>query len=218
MRKQRDKVMNNGERKICKYCQSDIPKKAKVCPVCRKKQNMGCFGVFCIVFLMFIIVPYAIGSCASDEDDESKKIGTVADADNETTETSTVQPDNYHVGDIVQAKDYIITFISAQQIQSDNQFIEPADGNEFWCLEFEFENIGTSDLSISSMFGWTCYADDFTVNQEYIDMNKDLSGTISSGKHLKGNLYFEIPKDAQKIELEYKDNAWEDEKLTFIIK
>ena len=28
-----------GETKKCKYCQSDIPKKAKVCPVCKKKQK-----------------------------------------------------------------------------------------------------------------------------------------------------------------------------------
>ena len=26
------------ETKKCKHCQSDIPKKAKVCPVCKKKQ------------------------------------------------------------------------------------------------------------------------------------------------------------------------------------
>ena len=34
------------ETKKCKYCQSDIPKKAKVCPVCKKKQGgHGCLIV-----------------------------------------------------------------------------------------------------------------------------------------------------------------------------
>lgn len=27
------------ETKVCKHCQSEIPKKAKVCPNCRKKQG-----------------------------------------------------------------------------------------------------------------------------------------------------------------------------------
>lgn len=28
------------EMKLCKYCQSNIPKKAKVCPVCRKQLGL----------------------------------------------------------------------------------------------------------------------------------------------------------------------------------
>ena len=32
------KSKNTGT-KICKHCQSEIPKKAKVCPNCRKKQG-----------------------------------------------------------------------------------------------------------------------------------------------------------------------------------
>ena len=32
------------ETKKCKYCQSDIPKKAKVCPVCKKKQGGHGYG------------------------------------------------------------------------------------------------------------------------------------------------------------------------------
>ena len=28
-----------NETKVCKHCQTEIPKKAKVCPNCRKKQG-----------------------------------------------------------------------------------------------------------------------------------------------------------------------------------
>lgn len=40
------------ETKKCKYCQSDIPKKATVCPVCKRKQSstlkvvLICLAVF----------------------------------------------------------------------------------------------------------------------------------------------------------------------------
>ena len=38
-----------SETKKCKHCQSDIPKKAKVCPVCRKKQKHTALGIFLFI-------------------------------------------------------------------------------------------------------------------------------------------------------------------------
>ena len=43
------------EKKKCKYCQSEIDKKAKVCPNCRKKQNHTVRNVV-LGFIGFIIV------------------------------------------------------------------------------------------------------------------------------------------------------------------
>lgn len=44
-----------NETKICKHCQTEIPKKAKVCPQCRKKQNtLGKVLVFLGVFIFLL--------------------------------------------------------------------------------------------------------------------------------------------------------------------
>ena len=46
---------NNNETKLCKHCQSEIPKKAKVCPVCKRKQS-SILKTVGIVFLVLILI------------------------------------------------------------------------------------------------------------------------------------------------------------------
>ena len=54
---------NANEMKVCKHCQSEIPKKAKVCPQCRKKQK-GSLGkmILGIILLFFIFSLFSGGS------------------------------------------------------------------------------------------------------------------------------------------------------------
>ena len=54
-----------GPTKKCKHCQSDIPKKAKVCPVCRKKQGGKLKWIIIIIIALFIIG--SIGGKKSDD-------------------------------------------------------------------------------------------------------------------------------------------------------
>lgn len=43
-------------------------------------------------------------------------------------------------------------------------------------------------------------------------------GNVSSGRNIQGYIYFEVPKNAQKIEIEYETNWWTDKKTYFKIK
>lgn len=58
----------NQETKVCKHCQSEIPKKAKVCPQCRKKQG-GKLKWIVIAVVALLIAGAAMGG----GDDESKQ-------------------------------------------------------------------------------------------------------------------------------------------------
>ena len=49
-----------SDTKKCKHCQMDIPKKAKVCPYCRKKQTSKAKTIAIVVFVFFCL--YAIGT------------------------------------------------------------------------------------------------------------------------------------------------------------
>ena len=47
-----------GNMKKCRFCQTDIPKSAKVCPNCKRAlKGSGClFGILAVVFLIGIII------------------------------------------------------------------------------------------------------------------------------------------------------------------
>lgn len=51
--------------KICRYCRSQIDKKAKVCPFCKKKQGSGCGTVILLVIIIFCVVIVLSGGCSS---------------------------------------------------------------------------------------------------------------------------------------------------------
>ncbi len=63
-----------NETKKCKYCQTDIPKKAKVCPNCKKNlKSHGCLAGVSI-FLCVIVVCIFIAALSGSKDEISEDI------------------------------------------------------------------------------------------------------------------------------------------------
>lgn len=56
----------NRNTKTCKYCQSDIPFKAKICPNCKKKQGGG-FRKILIFPILLVLLALAVSSGDSEE-------------------------------------------------------------------------------------------------------------------------------------------------------
>ena len=188
---------NSKETKVCKHCQTEIPKKAKVCPNCRKKQNG--IGIWIVVFgLLLLIIGVASGGTNNEPDN------------NETEEVDNV----FSVGESAETETLKISFLSASDYSSDNMFIKPKDGYKFIRVEFEFENTGKNDATISSMLNWNCYADDYSMEQSWC-ADDVLDATISAGKKAKGAIYFEVPVDSKKITVEYETNFWTEDKIIF---
>lgn len=211
-----------SETKICKQCKSEIDKKAKVCPNCRKKQGGGCLPWVIGFIVIFFIIPAALGESSNSNkgtDDEPKKVGEVGETKvkNEEYDNSNNEQQNneFSVGSIVEAEDLKISFISANEWNPDNDFFKPKEGNVFYRFEFEFENISDSDQYIQS---FECYADGYSMESKYYGDDTIILDSISSGKKLKGAVYFEIPKDAKEIVLEYETDFWKDSKIIFKVK
>lgn len=203
------------ETKICKYCQSEIPKKAKVCPNCRKKQGgVGCLGVILIFIGLFIVIGAIGTSGGKDKNKSPEKVGQL---ESQAGATETEEHSNvFNVGDVIETNDFRITYKSAEEYTSDNQFLQPKDGYVYWEFAFKFENISDKDQTVSSMINWECYADNSKVDQTWIGDNSGLDATLSAGRETEGTIYFEVPKDAEKIELEYDVNFWQSDKIIFI--
>lgn len=212
------------ETKLCKHCQTEMPKTAKVCPQCRKKQ--GGIGKWIVIAVVAFLIIGIIGGGSDSEDNPSDdKLQNVGSVDNsQGTEkesqksTESEETNNeFKVGDIVQTSNLKISFISSSEWQSDNMFVEPKDGYVFYKFEFEFENISDHDQYVSSG-DFECYADGYSMDKSYYGDDTLSITTLSSGKKVKGSIYFEIPKDSESIILEYETNFWTENKVIFVIK
>jgi hypothetical protein len=185
--------------KKCKECGEEISSSAKVCPKCGKKQKSK-FGLIVIILIVLAII---IGISAGS-------------SDNSNNNQETNVKSSYEIGDTYSSKYISIKYLSCEDYNSDNQFIQPKDNYKFIRLEFEFENISDSDQSVfSSLFN--CYADGYDMDSKYLD--DYLSSTsLSSGKKTKGYIYFEVPTNAEEITVEYEDNVWTSNKVIFKVK
>ena len=202
-----------GETKKCKYCQSDIPKKAKVCPVCKKKQKKN---IVLIIILIFVILSFTM--CGT-------MCGLLGDAVDETVKEETKKEDalkklakkKFKVGETVTTDDMEIKYLSVKDYKSDNEFMQPKEGYKYIKAEFEFVNKSKEDdLSVSTL-SFSCNADDYEVETVYMDDN-ELDADLSPGKKAKGPIFFEVPKDAKSIEIQYESDWWDSIKFTFIAK
>ena len=92
-----------SETKTCKYCKTEIPKDAKICPNCRKKQK-GPLGIIILVILVLVIIGAAVsGNDSSDSSSVSKSSETTTNNEvvkdegttEETTEAATEETIEY---------------------------------------------------------------------------------------------------------------------------
>lgn len=205
--------MEKKETKLCKYCQTEIPRKAKVCPNCKRKQGgIGCLGVVLLVLGVFIFIGSFGASMSKDKNPE--KVGEVG---TELSETGTQTIDNtFNVGDVVETDNFRITYESAGEYTNSNELLQPKDGYVYWEFKFKFENISNTDQTVSTMMDWECYADNSKADQTWIVDDNGLDGKLSAGREAEGAVYFEVPKDVENIELEYDINFWQSDKIIFV--
>ncbi len=219
-----------SETKLCRYCKMEIPRGAKICPHCRKKQKKGKLKwILLAVIALFI---YAAVSEDTEEKSGTKKIGEVSqpnsvseedstaavyetenasDADREEAEEDTV----YHVGDILLDGSLKIVYMSSGEYTEDNEYMQAAEGNKFIYIQLAFINTSEKSDASVSMYSFEGYADGYSVDM-YYGGEDTLSSTLSAGRSVSGYLYFEVPEDAQDIEIEYETNIITGSKINFV--
>ncbi len=123
--------------------------------------------------------------------------------------------DAFRVGDVVEAGNLTISYLSCGVYESDNQFIQPKEGYHFIYCEFEFENAADSNNDeYVSVYKFDCYADGVSCDACYY-IDDALSATISAGHKAKGTVAFEVPEDAVTVEVEYLTNYWTSNRIVF---
>lgn len=161
-----------------------------------------------VLLCVAILCAYAVFAVGSGSDDAS-----VSSDDSSTQSTA---PSETYVrvkpGEVLTAKDLKITYVSCEEFKDYNQYLGPKEGNKIIKLSLNVENTGSSDRYIS-VYEFECYADNAQMDAYYED--DDLSATLSAGRTAKGSVYFEVPKNAEKIEVEYETDFWSSGKAIF---
>lgn len=211
--------------KQCKYCMTEIPYDAKVCPQCHRKLKGGKLKWILLAIVILIVIGVATGGKGSSSGSGgAKKVGTVGEtakpADDNTAaaesvaETQAPVQEIYRVGDILMDGDVKIVYMSSGEYIEENEYLQPSEGNHYIYLQFAFENTSEKEDHAISFYDFECYADGYNA-QAYYGGEEDLSATMSAGRTTTGYLYFEVPKDAQEVEVEYETNWITDEKIKF---
>ena len=216
--------------KVCKYCKTEIPKDAKVCPNCRKKQ--GGIGKWIVIAVIVVALIAAISGGGEDKPKKVENDPVQNTTDNKTdteknmTEDTSAGQENsekdiFGIGETAEMNDVQVTMVNYTQ-NSGSEYNKPSDGNEFVLVEFEIAHNSDSEINISSMASFEAYADDYALNYslnallEKNDANQ-LDGTIAAGKKMNGVIGYEVPADWKTIEIHFKDNVWSSNKFKFEI-
>lgn len=209
---------------VCKVCGQEIAKEAKTCPNCGAKNKKSIFKKWWF-WAIVVLVLIAAGQSGNDVEPEQEANNqtqpvqsvvspkeTEAETEPETTEEA---KNEYRVGDMIQDGNTKIVYVASGEYLEENSFSQPEEGMKYIFLRFAVENLSDkSDVSIS-YFDFECYADGYAADM-YYGGDEELSGTLSAGRATTGCVYFEVPVDAQTIEIEYTANIFSNRKMKFL--
>ena len=182
----------------------------------KKKKSKKKWIIIAIVVVLFL----AIASSGSEEptvetpSDSAAITETKNAAEKETEEkTETASTDKIEVGSTVSNKSVKITYFKKY-----SQYADIKTGHKIIQAVFDFENISETDVILD---GFACYADGVKCDSFYYvdDYSDPILTTISAGRKLNdATVYYEVPENAELIELEYEADFWSGDKYIFIVK
>ena len=219
-------MKKENETKLCKHCKTPIPKDAKVCPNCRKKQ--GGVGKWIIIGVIVVIL---LAALFGGGDDKPKKVENSKVESTQQDEKKSEEPktdvnteevkDIFEVGETAELNDVQVTLLSYKESKG-SEYNKPSDGNVFLMAEFEIVNNSDSEMNVSSVMSFEAYADDYSLNYSFGALmdneDRQMDGTIAAGKKMKGYIGYEVPKDWSTVEIHFTDDVWSNNKFKFEIK
>ena len=168
-------------------------------------------SILLAVCVLATFAAFAVGS--SDDSSASVSQGDDVTDGNSANENQSL---TVNVGDVLTTDSLKITYLDCGEYKNYNEYLGPKSGNKIVYLKLEAENISNSDTYLS-MFEFSCYADDVAAQEYIYGDNLFSTDVISSGRTMSGYMYFEVPKDAEVIEVEYETDYWDNQKAIFVV-
>lgn len=221
--------------KACKSCGQLIAKTAKICPHCGAKNKKpiykrGWFIAICVIFVLSVI-----GSISGGKDSDDNLSNTTINSDNTNNQVDTNDTGNdienntevevaghnrFNPGDTVDIDGFEVVYEKCEANWTGySEYAAPDDGYKVIRSYFTFTNNSNGDRSCGSAY-FSCYADGISCERFYFSTEDDLASldTLSPGRKTKGWVYFEVPTDAQEIELEYGVEYFSSDHIIFEVK
>ena len=212
--------------KLCKYCKSEIPADAKICPNCKKRQRPGGCLIAVIVAVVLVVLLAIAGGASTQDAAPQATVEPEQPAVSEPSETNAAGQEAQNettcgVGDRAESDGVEMTLVSKEE-NTGADYITPADGSVFVALEFEIVNNSQKDITVSSLANFEAYCDDYSVSQSLTgamlyDDKGTLDGSVAAGKKLSGAIVYEVPADWQQLEVTFAPSVWAERSITFIV-
>ena len=132
-------------------------------------------------------------------------------------EESQITEKSAKIGESATLNDVTVTLVSVDDDFKDYySFASVDDDCKILKADFEFVNVGdyTEYVSYSD---FECYADKFSCDNFSSVEDGYFYASIGKGKKAKGSIYFEVPNDPDKIEIEYDGGSYDGSKITFVV-
>lgn len=161
-----------------------------------------------------LIIACAFFMLAGCEDVQPQKVDTTGEVtaesqqsgksdSGETQDQEQAKTETYKIGDSVKAGNLVFT-VNSTRVDTGNEFIKPDEGNIYYIIDVTVENTGDKSENVSSLMMFKLFdSDGYNYNITFGPETKgQVDGEIAAGRKLRGELVFEIPKEATGLELE----------------
>lgn len=201
-----NKQNNNPQQSISQSNQSyNIPQDAPVSNPPKKSGGSSLVSIIIVLILIGLFAGYF---------KHPKKIGTDG---TESGSGSIV----VNEGESCSVGDLEMTFtkkVFNYEYKNDTYGFYKADqGKKFISATLNVKNTGKSDEYIC-VYDFDCYADNEIVEQKFFPDDDFINANLSPGREVTFTVYYEIPKMASSVEIEYDVNNFSNDKVTFYIK
>ena len=180
--------------KKCKYCQTEIDAKAKICPNCHKKQSHIVRWI--LLGLLAIVVIGAI--FGSEEDDKFQK--------------------EYKQSDAVTYKDVNYSITKVEKTKGSNKYFQAKDGYEYVKVSIKIENKSDKKISYNALDFQMVNGDGVEASVYSITAEDDVqlnSGELDAGGKIEGVIIWEQKKGDTGLKVRYYKNVLFDNEYTF---